>query len=398
LFAGNRTGTQSTEERKGYWFEKINTGTEINSMFIFVAVIAVIIFAVYIFMQGAPFGTMPSGKRLEAIQHSPHYADGKFQNLSFTPDLAEGTSYYRVMRDFFFRKSGRNRPGGIIPSKKTNLFTLPPDKNILVWFGHSSYFMQVDGKKILVDPVFCGHASPFSFTTRSYKGSDAYTVDDIPAIDILFISHDHWDHLDHETISKLKPKIARVITGLGTAAHLERWGYDTRIISEKDWYEEIMLDKGFIVHTLPARHFSGRGFRRNQSLWMSFALRTPTMNIYLGGDSGYDTHFAEIGEKYGPFDLAILECGQYNAYWKYIHMTPEELVHAAQELKAAKVLPVHWAKFSLALHAWDDPIIRVIAEGEKQQLALLYPMIGETVDMRTEQSFIKWWEQVPDKH
>jgi L-ascorbate metabolism protein UlaG (beta-lactamase superfamily) len=133
---------------------------------------------------------------------------------------------------------------------------------------------------------------------------------------------------------------------LGTGAHFERWNFDQKIIIEKDWNETVELDQGFIVNTLPARHFSGRGFKRNQSLWMSFALQTPTMNLYLGGDSGYDTHFAEIGKAFGPFDLAILECGQYNRNWKYIHMMPEELPQAAIDLKAKKILPVHWSKFS----------------------------------------------------
>ncbi len=361
-------------------------------MYIFLAAVIAFIALVAWFMRGITFGSMSFGERMDRIQRSPNYREGKFQNQHHTPNLVEGASYSKVMWDFFFGKDTRNRPATILPSQKTNLLTLDPTKDVLVWFGHSSYFIQVDGKKILVDPVFSGHASPFSFTTRSYEGSDVYTVEDIPEIDYLFISHDHWDHLDHLTVSALQPKIKKVITGLGTGAHLERWGYHPSIINELDWHDQLIPDQGFTIHALPARHFSGRGFKRDQVLWTSFALKTPTMHLYLGGDSGYDTHFAEIGKQYGPFDLAILECGQYNLYWKYIHMLPEELITAAIDLRAAKILPVHWAKFSLGLHAWDEPIIRVSREGEKQQVPVLHPMIGEALYLKEAQVFSKWWE------
>lgn len=193
--------------------------------------------------------------------------------------------------------------------------------------------MQVDGKCILVDPVLSGNTSPIRFTTTSYKGSDVYIPADFPAIDYLLITHDHWDHLDHSTVLKLKLKIKKIITGLGTGAHLEHWGFDTNDIIEKNWNETIQLDNGFIVNTTPGRHFSGRGLKRNLSLWMSFVLTTPTMKIFIGGDSGYDTHFKTIGNAYGPFDVAILECGQYNPYRKYIHLMPEEVVQTGIDLQ-----------------------------------------------------------------
>lgn len=354
--------------------------------------IFLLVAAIYFFMQQPKFGKLAKGERLERIIKSPNFKDSKFQNLSFTPDLAEGVSYYKVLKDFFFDRSKRVIPNDVLPSQKTNLLTLDATKNCFVWFGHSSYFMQVDGKKILVDPVMSGAASPLSFTTKSFKGSDVYSTDDIPGIDYLFISHDHWDHLDYETMVKLRPKIKKVITGLGTAAHLEHWGYDKKLIIEKDWNEEIILDDGFKVNTTPARHFSGRGFKRNRSLWMAYVLHTPTMKIYIGGDSGYDTHFEKIGEQFGPFDVAILECGQYNANWKYIHMMPEELITATTALKAKKVIPVHWAKFALGQHAWDEPVIRVVAEAKEKKTKVLHPMIGEEVDFKNaDQQFSEWW-------
>ncbi len=183
----------------------------------------------------------------------------------------------------------------------------------------------------------------------------------------------------------------KVITGLGTGAHLEYWGYDTANIIEKDWNEQVDLGDGFIVNTAPARHFSGRAFKRNGTLWTSFVLTTPTRKIYIGGDSGYDKHFAEIGNKYGPFDLVILENGQYNQDWRYIHMMPEEVVQAAVDLKAKKLLPVHWSKFALALHDWDEPIIRVVKESRVKHMPLLHPMIGEAVNLDDTLESAPWW-------
>lgn len=364
-------------------------------MVVFVFILLSVFILVYVFMRQAKFGMQPSGKRLNRINQSSHYKEGKFQNLSYTPDLKEGVGYYTVMKDFFFGKSKRSKPGLALPSQKTDLKTLDVEKNVLVWFGHSSYFLQIDGKRILVDPVLTGSASPVYFTTRAFEGSDVYTPDDIPDIDYLFISHDHWDHLDYETIMKLKLKTRKIITGLGTAAHFEYWGFDNNIIIESDWNEEVILDAGFVVNTTAARHFSGRSLKRNQAMWMSFVLTTPTMKIYLGGDSGYDTHFKAIGEKFGPFDLAVLECGQYNEYWKYIHMMPEEVVQASLDLKAKKFIPIHWAKFSLSLHAWDEPITRVTEEAKKRNVIALTPMIGEEVNLKGEGVVYKeWWKEV----
>lgn len=359
---------------------------------ILLVVVALLIAAVLIFIQTPKFGRRPQGERLKKIELSSNYKDGAFQNLSHTPDLAEGVSMTKVLKDFFFKRSKRSKPKEALPSQKTDLKNLDPSENVVVWFGHSSYFIQADGKKVLMDPVFSGAASPISFTTKAFNGADIYTVDDFPEIDILFISHDHWDHLDYETVLKLKGKVKKIITGLGTGEHFERWGFDISIIEERDWNETIDLGNGFVVHTASARHFSGRGFKRNTAIWSSFVLKTPTLNLYLGGDSGYDTHYKTIGDTYGPFDLAILECGQYNESWKYIHMMPEQVVKAAQELKAKKLLPVHWAKFTLGLHAWDEPILRVTAEAKKQNMPIITPMIGQKASLTKDEVFTEWWK------
>lgn len=350
--------------------------------------------ATYYFINRPEFGKMPSGERLERIEKSPNYRDGKFQNLSFTPDLAEGETMLKVLKKFFFEKDKRSKPSSSLPSQKTDLFALKPEENIIVWFGHSSYFMQIDGKKFLVDPVFSGAASPIPATTRSFAGSDVYTAADFPEIDYLFISHDHWDHLDYQTVMQLKPKIKAIITGLGTGEHLEYWGFDPKIIIEKDWNETTELGNGFIVHTTPGRHFSGRSFTRNKALWMSFVLQTPSRKIFIGGDSGYDTHFAKIGADFGPFDLAIVECGQYNQSWKNIHLLPEEMITVAKDLKTKVLMPVHWGKFTLALHAWDEPISLITEAAKKENLPLITPMIGEKVNLDAPKVYESWWKNI----
>lgn len=364
-------------------------------MLLFLLFLVLLTVGIFFFINSAPFGKRPTGERRERILSSPNYREGRFQNLSYTPDLTEGVSYLSVLNEFLFKKKQRAKPAIPIPSVKTVLHTLKPEEDILIWMGHSSYFIQVDGKRILVDPVLGGSASPISFTTPAFKGTDLYSVDDIPAIDYLFVSHDHWDHLDYATIKLLRGKVKKVMTGLGTGAHFERWGYSPEQLIECDWYEQVELDQGFDATVLPARHFSGRGFKRNQSLWVSFALQTPSFKLYLGGDSGYDTHFETIGEQHGPFDLAILECGQYDKSWKYIHMLPDEILPAAKALRAKQLLPVHWGKFQLANHAWDEPIIQLLAQQRDDGIAILTPMIGQRLNLQEVNKSGKWWELIP---
>lgn len=363
-----------------------------TTMLVFFSTLALLLITVALYVRQPKFGRTPSGERLLNAGKSPHYSGGKFQNLSLTPGLTDGANVGTVLWELLFYRNKRSQPADVVPSLKTDLFKLDPAENALVWFGHSSYFMQVDGKKILVDPVLSGTASPIGASAKSFKGSDVYKHADIPEIDFLFISHDHWDHVDYQTLRRLKPKIKKVICGLGTGAHLEYWGYDPAHIIEKGWNEQVALEEGFTVDICPARHFSGRGFARNKALWVSFALTTPTLKIYIGGDSGYDAHFAAVGAAHGPFDLAILECGQYDRKWKYIHLNPEEVVQAAQDLKAKKLFAVHWGKFALANHDWDDPIIRVAAESARRGMPLLHPLIGEKVNLNETGVFTKWWE------
>jgi L-ascorbate metabolism protein UlaG (beta-lactamase superfamily) len=292
---------------------------------------------------------------------------------------------------FLFGAEERNKPSEVLPSAKTDLFSLDPGENLVVWMGHSSYYLQVDGKKFLVDPVFSGSA----FVVSAFKGSDVYTPEDIPPLDYLVITHDHWDHLDYETVTALKDKADTVLTGIGTGEHLEYWGYAPQKIIEHDWNESTDLGEGFSVTAIATPHFSGRFLTRNKSLWTAFALITPNRKIFIGGDSGYGDHFTGAGQRFGPFDLALLECGQYNIQWRNNHMFPEDTAQAAIDLRAKKLFAVHWGKFALSVHAWDEPIIRLSAACEELGVTLLHPLIGDTVRFDHDETFPRWWEGIP---
>ena len=360
-------------------------------MILTVLVLTTLALFVFLFLQQGVFGANPAENRLARIRSSKNYRDGSFQNLSPTDMLREGASYIAMMGDYV-NKSPANVPRAPLPSIKTDLNTLPDDKPTLVWFGHSSYLIKTNGFTMLMDPVFSGSASPVTFFGKSFPGTDVYSAADMPDIDFLILSHDHYDHLDYKTITQLIPKVKKFYTALGVGAHLERWGVPADRIVELDWWEGGPIASGIVLTATPARHFSGRSFTRGKTLWASYVLNLPGYTLFLGGDSGYDTHFRAIGDKYGPFDLAILECGQYGKDWPTIHMFPEEVVTAAQDLRAKTLLPVHWGKFALAYHAWNEPIQRLTERASEQQLVVTTPKIGEPVVIGSTYPREVWWE------
>ncbi|WP_421945559.1 MBL fold metallo-hydrolase [Pedobacter sp.] len=359
---------------------------------ILIALIVLLFLVTYFYMKKPLFGKAAEGARLERMKKSPNFKDGVFQNIHNTPAVTEGYTTMGIIADKLFTNYPRLTPVDSIPSKKVDLLNLPIDEDVLVWFGHSSYFIQLDGKRILVDPVFSGNASPIPGTVVAFKGTERYKVEDLPNIDYLIISHDHYDHVDYESLIKLKSKTKKVICGLGVGADFEEWGYNVNDILEKDWNETIDLGSGFFIHTTPARHFSSRGFSRNNTLWMSYVFQSPSMKIYIGGDSGYDTHYATIGKKFGPIDLAILEDGQYDKKWKYIHLMPEQGLQAAKDLNAKRLFPVHSSKFVLANHPWDEPLMKITELNKKAKIPLVTPIIGEFVYLKNDkQVFKQWW-------
>jgi L-ascorbate metabolism protein UlaG (beta-lactamase superfamily) len=364
-------------------------------MMIFLLIVALFIFVAILFMQLPAFGKTPSGKRLQKIRTSPQFYKSAFQNQSYTPALTGGATITGVMKDFFFGKHERKIPFMPLPSVKSDLKDVNADEPTITWFGHSSYLLQLNGRNILVDPVFSERTSPVQFAgTKAFPGSNIYSPDDMPDIDVLLLTHDHYDHLDYNTVAALKDRVSIIVTSLGVGAHLEKWGIATEKIKELDWWEsnEVMKDLRFTA--TPGRHFSGRKFKRNQTLWSAFVLETGKYRLFLGGDSGYDSHFKEIGNRFGSFDLAILECGQYNVFWANIHMMPEETVQAAIDLHAKVLMPVHWAKFALATHPWDDSIKRVVKQAAILHQPLLTPMIGQKVSLNHMPENEAWWEKV----
>lgn len=359
------------------------------------AFICIITLTSMLIFNQSKFGQSPKGVRLERIKKSPNYRDGEFKNLHETSVITSSKSRFGVMLDFMFRKKIRVKPEKELPVIKTNLKALDFQKDVLIWFGHSSYFMRIHGVTFLIDPVLNGYAAPFSFINKAFKGTSIYQAADFPTIDYLIITHDHWDHLDYKTVMDLKPKIKHVVTGLGIGQDFESWGFAKNIITELDWYERFAPTSDLELTATPARHYSGRGLKSNQTLWASFVLKTPDINIFIGGDSGYDTHFATIGQKFGPFDLAILEQGQYDANWNQIHLLPEELPKTAKELNAKRVLPVHNSRFALANHAWDEPMNKAVNNLDREKIPVITPEIGEVVYLKdATQTFKQWWKNI----
>lgn len=252
----------------------------------------------------------------------------------------------------------------------------------MYWYGSTFILFYPDRRKAYTGrPRILWGFSGF-VCKQAVQGADAYKPADMPEIDYLVISHDHWDHLDYETVMQLKNRVDKVVCPLGVGEHFEYWGFEKSSLVELDWFEDTVLDKGFLLHCLPARHFSGRSLKANQALWASFLIETPSQKIYMGGDSGYDTHFAEIGKQYPGIDLAILENGQYNEDWKYIHTMPQYLGQVARDLNAEKILTVHHSKYALARHRWDEPLKNAMNLKEKDSLNVLMPIIGEVVRLK----------------
>ncbi|MBL0342226.1 MAG: MBL fold metallo-hydrolase [Bacteroidetes bacterium] len=336
------------------------------------------------------FGQNPTGEHKSRINKSVNFKNGIFNNLIPTQMIPKDVSVVDMMKDYINTPHERI-PQHEIPSVKTNLYELHQTKPVVTWFGHSSYHLFADGKHILVDPVFSGHASPFPFMIKAFKGTDIYGVNDFLKIDVLILTHDHYDHLDYKTLIQLKSKTVQVVCSLGVAAHLVHWGFDKKSITELDWWDAVEVNT-IKITAAPARHFSGRLIKRAQTLWSSFVLQTKEHQIFLGGDSGYGEHFAEIGKRFGGFDLAILECGQYNTKWPMIHMSPEETVQANTDLRSKMLLPVHWGKFALAFHSWNEPVNRVVGRAKQLNIDYTVPKIGERIVVGDKGKVEEWWK------
>lgn len=300
------------------------------------------------------------------------------------------------MYDFLL--TGENlRPNTKLPEDPPDLVELEKKTKEVrfIWFGHSTILLEIDGKRILIDPIFSDYASPISDIVKRFQ-APVFNIDDIKEIDIVLISHDHYDHLDYETISKLKSRQLQYIVPLGVASHLEYWGIKKDKIIELDWWDETKY-MGLTLTCAPAQHFSGRGLiNRNTTLWSSWAIKGNQQNIYYSGDSGYSEHYDKIGKRLGPFDIAFLENGAYNLNWKSVHQLPEEGVQASIDLKTKVMVPVHWGMSDLALHSWYEPIQRVSTEAEKKGVVVIAPKLGQLVSTRVEYKKQSWWQPLID--
>lgn len=288
------------------------------------------------------------------------------------------------------------KPKGKIPVASPD-FAENSDGAFFTWFGHSSLLMQINGKNILFDPVFSKRTSPVSFAGPKRFSDIPCMPEALPEIDILIVSHDHYDHLDKASIKKLDSKVKKYVVPLGVERRLVKFGVKKEKISDMAWWEEINLE-GFTIACLPSRHFSGRKLIDNfTTLWASWAIISDNLKIFECADSGWDSHFERIHEKYGDFDLAFMECGQYDLRWPSVHMTPEQSVDAARTLGTKNAFPIHWGAFVLARHPWDDSVSRFVRKAETlgEDFKVITPLIGQTVSLSNITDFQnRWYENV----
>lgn len=344
----------------------------------------------------ASFGSDPSDAEKKKFSRSSQYNSetGEFENRrpGLIDAMRDKAMTWSNMVDFIL--SGEDGvPSEKLPEVKPDLtaFLKPSEDLKIIWFGHSTFLLNMDGTVILVDPVFSDAAAPVSFFVPRFQ-PPVLSLDELPHIDYVLISHDHYDHLDMESIQHFLASATQFITPLGVGSHLKSWGIKPERIIEKDWWESVKFDSVEFVAT-PAQHFSGRSsVDGNATLWASWVIRSKDHRVYFSGDSGYDTHFQKIGDAYGPFDVAFLDCGQYNKLWLEVHLTPEKAVQAFMELNGRRLFPIHWGMFELAKHPWYEPIERLMAARERQDFNLLAPRIGQIVTVGDEEDLDLWWK------
>lgn len=355
---------------------------------IIILIFALLIFIIYNFWPS--LGGTPNEKDKEDYKKiAKNYKDGVFTNYK---DFSIITN--NPLPNNFLSTKG-NTPKENIPTVKPNLLKNPTSEDLtFTWLGHSTLLLQMSGLNILFDPIFSEYASPVQGFGPKRFTSLPIEIEDLPKIDIVIITHDHYDHLDYKSIKKLKTKVNLFIVPLGVEKHLVKWGIPEEKIKRMSWWEEYKIND-LTVSCTPAQHDSSRGKGLNKTLWASYVLKNELYNVYESGDTGYNTHFKEIYDKYGSFDLAFIESGQYNNMWPDIHMKPEDGVQAGIDLNAKVLMPIHWGAFSLSVHGWDDSVERFTIHSEENNLETITPKIGETVDYKNYNNYKeKWWQNI----
>ena len=371
-------------------FKRIMTGL--------LGVILLLVLVTVVFFYTAPqIGARAQGERLARMKEVANYEYPVFLNTIETKmEMPKGTMG-KLFRHYFLEDKSKKNPSSPIkvePFNKDRFDEIPEDSIVFTWFGHSTILMKVDGVTLLADPVLVGkRASMFTFLgPRRFRYSSNVTIDDLPEVDAMILSHDHYDHLDYPTIKALKERVGKFFLPLGVGAHFERWGVPPEKITELNWWEEVELE-GLKLAFTPTRHFSGRGLRdRFHTLWGSWVIMASKKRLYFSGDSGYFPGFKEIGEKYGPFDLTFMECGAYNEGWSEIHMFPEETAQAHIDVKGKLLMPIHWGKFDLSLHPWKESVDRLASKAEEEGIRLFTPKVGEMVSLADSADLDPWWE------
>ncbi len=369
---------------------------------IILAVIFIAAAGIIIFIRQAPqFGSKPDGERLERIKQSSNYRNGHFVNNTPTTMQSPDNSFANALIEYF--KGGQDRtpetPPPIFKVKRDIFYRQNMDEVQVTWLGHSSLLIQLQGKSLLTDPMFGKRASPVPFIgPKRFNDTLPLSPEDIPALDAIILSHDHYDHLDYWSIQQLHHKTKHFYVPLGVGAHLERWGVAPEKIIELDWWQETDFSDNIKLIATPSRHFSGRGpSGRNTTLWTSWVIAGAKYKIYFGADSGYGPHFKEIGDKYGPFDLTMLENGAYSQYWPFIHMMPEQTAQAHLDLRGKVLLPIHWAQFCLSLHPWTEPVERLLKKAKQENITVATPHIGETFTINKQLPQTYWWREMKTK-
>lgn len=364
-------------------------------MFIALGIIALIVIIGYLVMNYYPaLGGKPSKEKSRRISESANFSKGKFANQIPTSMSMTFMEALKLPIDII-KGHPQGKPKQAIIAVPAHATSLQENNQATVrWLGHSAILLQLDGKTIFIDPMLGRAPSPFPLIGgKRYSKKLPIEIADLPSIDLVLISHDHYDHLDYGSIMKLKAKVKQFIVPLGVAAHLERWGVEEARIKEVDWWDEFEYE-GITLVSAPARHFSGRSIGdRNSTLWCSWIIKGRQVSVFFSGDSGYGPHFNEIGNKYGPFDLTLMECGQYDERWSALHMMPEETVQAHLDVKGKLMIPIHWGAFTLALHSWTDPIERATRAAVLQNAAIATPRIGESVTIGSSAyPKLAWWK------
>ena len=343
-------------------------------------------------------GSEPTGERLARIQRSPNYREGAFKNPVGT-DLGLKGGVGKMFRDWIFGKQQRVPPGPIpIVALTRASFDQPPASGLrATWLGHSTVLVEIDGMRVLMDPVWARRASPSSLVGPKRFHVPPLPIEELPPLDAILASHDHYDHLDRGVVRALAGSVhhprLRWIVPLGVGAHLERWGVSADRIIALDWFEKATVGTLTVTAT-PARHFSGRGLRRNHTLWASFAIAGPKHRVFHSGDTGPFAGFLDIGNAYGPFDLTLIKIGAYGEGWPDIHLDPEQAVDANAKLRGKLLLPIHWGTFNLAYHAWNEPADRVVAAALANGTRVIVPRPGESIEPASAAAGTPWWKAV----